>query len=297
MNYGRYQESQFSKIRAKIESLCFDEEKAVTFKGHNITFYRAPEPSDINWINAEKKLNGLKVLAVWSINIFLIGLTFGSLMLYRYLASISPTLAKAGFIKIILLNLFNRLIWNILNYVISFEDDKTKTESIISVMNKSYVAQSFNIIILPIIMSLVFADDLNGAGGLAGSVHDYQLTVFLFMILFNLINIPHRITQLLVLFPCTRRLIIKYLCRVTDELDSMEEIKEAINFLYEPPKVPVAGLYVYITTTVNQAFFFCHIQPIILFYLLFNLFIFYFVNRHMLLRMSKIPDLLDFFLF
>ena len=164
-------------------------------------------------------------------------------------------------------------------------------------MNKSYIAQSFNIIILPMIMNLVFKDNVDGPDGLMGAIHDYQLTAFLFMILFNLINVPHRLTQLLVLMPCTRRLITQYLCRVTNDFNSMEEIKDVLAFLYEPPKVPVAGLYVYITTTVNQAFFFCHIQPIILFYLLFNLIVFYFLNRHMLLRMCKIPDLLDFFVF
>ena len=89
-------------------------------------------------------------------------------------------------------------------------------------MNKSYLGQSCNIIVLPLIMNLVFNDNLNGPNGLSGAVHDYQVTVFLFMLLFNLINIPHRLTQLLVCFPCTRRPLIKYFCRVTDELDSLQ---------------------------------------------------------------------------
>ena len=217
-------------------------------------------------------------------------------MLYRYLSSISPTLAQASFIKIIILNLFNRIIWNILNYVIEIEKNKTKTESVVSVMNKSYLTQSFNIIVLPIVMSVSIGNNLNGVDGLSGAVHDYQLTAFLFMILFNLINVPHRLTQLIVCLPCTRRLFIKYLLRV-EKFESIEEINEVLAFLYEPPKIPVAGLYVYITTTVNQAFFFCHFQPVILFYLLFNLTVFYFVNRHLLLRMCKVPDLLNFFVF
>ena len=217
-------------------------------------------------------------------------------MLYRYLASISPLLARIGFIKITILNLFNRIIWNLLNRLIQIEHNKTKTESITSVMNKSYLAQSANVIILPLVMNLGIGHNLNGANGLAGTVHDYQLTAFLFMILFNLVNIPHRLTQLIVCIPLTRRLFIKYLMRVKT-FDSLDQIKDVLAFLYQPPKLPVAGLYVYITTTVNQAFFFCHIQPIILFYLLFNLTVFYFVNRHLLLRMCKIPDLLSFFIF
>lgn len=193
----------------------------MTFKGQNITIFRAPEPSDINWANAELKESNLRVLAVWAINIVLIGVTFGALMLYRYIASVSPLLGRAKFIKIIILNLFNRIIWNILNSVIEIEKNKTKTESIVSVMNKSYIAQSFNIIVLPMVMNLSFADNLEGVDGLSGAVHDYQLTAFIFMILFNLINVPHRLTQLLVLIPCVRRLLISYLCRVTNELNSV----------------------------------------------------------------------------
>ena len=147
--------------------------------------------------------------------------TFGALMLYRYLASISPLLARIGFIKITILNLFNRIIWNLLNRLIQIEHNKTKTESITSVMNKSYLAQSANVIILPLVMNLGIGHNLNGANGLAGTVHDYQLTAFLFMILFNLVNIPHRLTQLIVCIPLTRRLFIKYLMRVKtfDSLD------------------------------------------------------------------------------
>ena len=98
-------------------------------------------------------------------------------------------------------------------------------------MNKSYLAQSANIIILPIIMNVVIGGNLHGVTGLAGAVHDYQLTAFLFMILFNLVNVPHRLTQLIVCLPCTRRLLIMYLLRV-EKLENMEDMKEVLAFLY-----------------------------------------------------------------
>ena len=53
----------------------------------------------------------------------------------------------------------------------------------------------------------------------------------------------------------------------------------------------------YITSIIGQAFFFCHLQPILLFYLLINLVFFHLINRYMILRMSKIPDLLDVMIF
>jgi hypothetical protein len=42
---------------------------------------------------------------------------------------------------------------------------------------------------------------------------------------------------------------------------------------------------------INQAFFYMHIQPMLIFYLLLNLSIFYLVNRHLVLRSCKMPDL------
>lgn len=89
-----------------------------------------------------------------------------------------------------------------------------------SVMHKSYLAQSVNVIALPIIVNLAFNDKLFEPSGLGGAVHDYQLTVFIFMFFFNVVNIPHRITQLIVCIPCFRRLFIKYHCRVIDKLQT-----------------------------------------------------------------------------
>lgn len=80
-------------------------------------------------------------------------------------------------------------------------------------MNKSYVIQSFNVIFLPIIFNIYYKYDLYGPAGLAGSAHDYQITAFCFMILFNLINIPHRINQLILCIPFLRRLVIRYYYR------------------------------------------------------------------------------------
>ena len=74
-------------------------------------------------------------------------------------------------------------------------------------------------------------------------------------------------------------------------------MKVAITFLYDPPVIPVAGFYVYITTIMSQAAFYIHLQPMILFYLLGNLLLFHFINRYLLLRMSKIPDLIDYLVF
>ena len=74
-------------------------------------------------------------------------------------------------------------------------------------------------------------------------------------------------------------------------------MKDALTFLYDPPLVPVAGFYVYITSIIGQAFFFCHLEPALLFYLLVNLIIFHNINRYLVFRMSKMTDLLDVLVF
>lgn len=77
----------------------------------------------------------------------------------------------------------------------------------------------------------------------------------------------------------------------------MEEFRDALKFLYEPPSVPLVGFYTYSTSIISQAAFYCHLSPVILVYLLLNLLIFYLLNRYLILRVCKIPDLIDFLVF
>ena len=155
------------------------------------------------------------------INFGLIGLTFGALMLLRHLSSVSETVKKSSFLRIVLLNFFNRMIWNILRTVMELEENKTKTEYVVSVMNKSYLAQSFNIIVQPIIMFCVLQDKLDAVDGLSGAVHDYQITAFIFMFFFNCANVPYRVLRLIVLIPCTLFAMVEFLVPMSSrpELD------------------------------------------------------------------------------
>jgi hypothetical protein len=237
----------------------------------------------------------VRVAAAWAFNLMMVGVTLGCLLLVRHVQQMVQ-LSSVVLINIVVINLLNRVIWNLLQWVIEIEQSKTKTEAILSIMNKSYLAQSCNVIVLPMLMNLAFASDLDGPAGLAGAVHDYQITAFLFMLVFNLLNVPHRLAQLVLCLPCLRRLAIWYHLRA-EAYAGPQGARHVFLSLYEPPRLPIAGLYVYITATANQAFFFCHLQPVLLFYLLFNLATFYLANRHMLLRMCKMPDLIDYFIF
>ena len=60
---------------------------------------------------------------------------------------------------IVVVNLFNRLIWNILLKVVFIEENYTKAINIMSVMNKSYVSQFINLVVIPIILNTVVQRD------------------------------------------------------------------------------------------------------------------------------------------
>lgn len=57
------------------------------FMGREIRMYKAPEPSDIFWVHCEKKVRLRRTAAVWLINLFLTGCSFGILYLLKWISS------------------------------------------------------------------------------------------------------------------------------------------------------------------------------------------------------------------
>lgn len=183
---------------------------------------KAPEPSDIFWDHCEEKVKKRRVFVAWVINILLMSCSFGAQMIVREIKIAHPEISELGIISIFTLNLFNRIIWNILLFVIFIEQNHTKTDNITSAMNKSYISQVMNIILIPIILNLVLKFSIDGPSGLAGAIHDYQITAFFFMMIFNFINFPHLILKIIRGIKCFRRAAITFYCRVTGELDTYD---------------------------------------------------------------------------
>jgi hypothetical protein len=122
--------------------------------------------------------------------------------------------------------IFNQNIWNILLLVIDLEQSRTKTQAIISVMDKSYLAQNCIFIVLPVLIAVAYGDDLDGPAGLAGSAHDDQIAALVFMLVFNLVNVPHRIVQVLTFIPWLRKVAIRFYSHSRQEI---------MDNLYSPP--------------------------------------------------------------
>ena len=101
-------------------------------------------------------------------------------------------------------------------------------------MSKSAVAQSINVILLPIISNIIMEDNLEGPQGIIGLSLDYQFTVLIMMLNLHLINFPYQLKRLALCIPCIRNALIRYYSKPVGVIDTNEEIKDVFS-LYEPP--------------------------------------------------------------
>lgn len=102
--------------------------------------------------------------------------------------------------------------------------------------------------------------------------------------------------KLALCIPFVRNYIIRSKAKVVGEIDTVEEIADVLTY-YEGPEFPIASGYIYMTAVIYHGMFFVHLQPTLIFYLIFNIFCFYWVNKYLLLRRCKISELLDFIIF
>jgi hypothetical protein len=101
-----------------MNKICNNDQNYV-FKGNTVRITRAPEPSDINWLNCEKK-NSFKLIAlVWLIAFTMVCTSFGFLTFIRYLRQQFQVLSSLSILVSISLQAFNRIIWNTLVSTIS----------------------------------------------------------------------------------------------------------------------------------------------------------------------------------
>ena len=155
-------------------------------------------------------------------------------MFIRFLRSEFEVLSQFSIGISVSLQIFNRLIWIALVRMIGLEENNTKTDNIISIMSKSAVAQSINVILLPIITNLILEDKLEGPDGLIGWSLDYQFTVLIMMLNLNLINFPYLLKRIFIATPCIRNCLIRYYSKPVGVIDTNEEIADVLQY-YEPP--------------------------------------------------------------
>ena len=131
---------------------------------------------------------------------------------------------------VISLQIFNRIIWLVLVATIDIEHHNTKSDAIVSVMQKASFAQAINVLLLPIILNLVMKDNFSGPDGLSGMVLDFQFTVFFMMMVWNLINPPYQLKRLILSIPYLRNRKIYSLSKIVGEHYDYSEIRDVLTY-------------------------------------------------------------------
>lgn len=89
-------------------------------------------------------------------------------------------------------------------------------------MKKSIIAQVINIIISPLIFNFfVNNNNIYGFKGLSGVVLIFQFLMFFTMFLFYILNPFYYVKKLLLAIKKSRNIIIRNLCQVIGEIDTI----------------------------------------------------------------------------
>jgi hypothetical protein len=112
--FGRFRYSVLRELKEKIMNKIIPNPHSIIFKDQYLSITRAPEPSDIDWVNCEKKFDYWRIGLVWGITFAVIGISLGMLFFISFLRKNIPELANLSILISISLQLFNRLIWKTL---------------------------------------------------------------------------------------------------------------------------------------------------------------------------------------
>lgn len=120
---------------------------------------------------------------------------------------------EVGVVASAIIQLFNRLIWLILSFLVAYEHNNTKTEAIISLMKKSILAQTINIIVTPMISKYVNMRPLYGDLGVSGMALSYQFVMVVMMVFYYILNPLHIGKYLILKISSIRNYIIRKNCK------------------------------------------------------------------------------------
>lgn len=105
---------------------------------------------------------------------------FGLEYLQAYLLNIidsnSSIITIINIFTSLVLQIINKVLWFSLFYLLDLEYNHTKTNKIISQMNKTSFLMWVNIIILPIMVNYIVRKKYFGSDGVSGIVFDYHIS-------------------------------------------------------------------------------------------------------------------------
>ncbi len=164
---------------------------------HPITLSRAPEPSEINWVNCELQYQYWRIVIIWLATLFLLAVSISIGQLINHIMrKTQENNFVADLLVFIQIRVFGQFIWVRLLRSVSFEKNKTKSEDIISAINKASFFQDCNSILAPIIIQIYQENQLVGMDGISSSALDFQLVSFVFMLLWQLVDPIYQFSKL-----------------------------------------------------------------------------------------------------
>ena len=161
-------------------------------------------------------------------------------------------------------------------------------------MTKASFATWINIILIPIVVNYLINNKYYGTDGVAGMVVDYQVAALAASLPLMLFSPLEMIRAGLLKVRCIRNYVIRLKYRKKGDGSKIEkdEMKKIYQF-YEPPEFVIEEAYVFILPNIMQALFFCQLQPILLLFACVQTILFYWVCKIKVLKICKIPVLID----
>ena len=104
------------------------------------------------WLNCEKDVSSFRFIMIWLVVFIVLYIGYAAI---SYTQTVSFVRKSLSFLSSALLQFFNRLIWMVLSFLVTYEHNNTKTEAMISLIKKSILAQAINIIVTPMISKFV----------------------------------------------------------------------------------------------------------------------------------------------
>ena len=83
-HFGIEKVSLIKQIQTKIKKFFNPESKDIIFKGNVIKIERAPEPSDILWINCEKTFSFKRICIIYFATLLIIAVSFAIIIALDY---------------------------------------------------------------------------------------------------------------------------------------------------------------------------------------------------------------------
>jgi hypothetical protein len=150
------------------------------------------------------------------------------------------------------LQIVNRVLWIVLQFILDIEYNYSLTLKIVSVMNKALFATCFNVLVLPMIVFVTMRGIPFGQNGLVGFVFNYHITTLTAGLILRLISPVDQIKRIIISVKCVRNWFLKMIRKTYSESELANFETYILNFYYK--YIPCKFFLSFIATIINIRF-------------------------------------------